>query len=99
MLSGNRSILTTKLPGLGAGVTMPAPECSGPRAAVFGSNDCHVGVSMLLGRADLHSAVSGVNLFRGPRFAGCHTEIPVAACIVAAAVQRSAFKNILHTQR
>jgi hypothetical protein len=54
---------------------------------------------MLFRRADLHSAVGGVNLFRAPRFAGCQTEIPVAACIVAAAIHRGAFKNIFHAQR
>jgi hypothetical protein len=78
---------------------MPAPEGSGPRAAVFGSSDCHVGVSMLRRRADLHSAVGGVNLFRGRRFARYQIEIPVAACIVAAAVHRCTFKNILPAQR
>jgi hypothetical protein len=54
---------------------------------------------MLRRRADFHSAVRGVNLFRGRRFARHHIEIPVAACIVAAAVHCSAFKNILPAQR
>jgi hypothetical protein len=40
---------------------------------------------MLRRRTDLHSAVGGVNLFRGHRFARYHIEIPVAACIVAPA--------------
>jgi hypothetical protein len=54
---------------------------------------------MLRRRTDLHSAVGGVNLFRGHRFARYHVEIPVAACIVAPAVHRCAFKNILPAQR
>ncbi len=54
---------------------------------------------MLLRRAELHSAVGGVNLFRGRRFAPYHIEIPVAACIVAAAAHRCAFKNISPAQR
>jgi hypothetical protein len=78
---------------------MPAPEGSGPRAAVFGSKDCHVGLSMLLRRAELHSAIGGVNLFRGRWFAPHHIKIPVAACIVAAAAHRCAFENVAPAQR
>lgn len=85
--------------GLAAGIAMPAPEGLGPWAAVFWASDCHIRVSMWLGRADLHPTVRRVNLFRGRRFARDHIEIPIAACVVAAAVHGCAFKNILPKQR
>jgi hypothetical protein len=87
------------LPDLAAGIAVPAPEGFRPWAAVFGAGYCHIRVGMLLGRADLHTPVFRVNLFRGRRFAGDHVEIPVAACVVAAAVRGCAFKNILPKQR
>jgi hypothetical protein len=87
------------LPDLAAGVAVPAPEGFGSWAAVFGASDCHIRVSMLLRRADLHPTVLRVNLFRGRRFARDHIEIPVAACVVAAAVHGCAFENILPKQR
>ena len=93
------AVFDVVLPDLAAGIAVPAPEGFGAWAAVFGASNCHIRVGMLLGRADLHTPVRRVNLFRVRRFAGDHIEIPVAACVVAAAVRRCAFKNILPKQR